>query len=503
MNFAIAFTVTSIAAVAVALLVQRMIRGAAARHAILLAALLLPPVLLIAGAAGPLLPVAPDGPAAEVTTTLDAATPSTPAKESRLPLILGGIWFVGAAIALVRIAVEASRWRGIADRTEIVSDPAILRRFESELVLARSAEVVEPTVIGIVTPIVVLPAAYELEPAELDAVFAHELAHVARRDNLAALAVQVICTIFWFDPLHRIARRKLVELRERVCDELVLDRGCDPHAYVAALARSCETSFHSPAVACMSGLKLSERMESIMTHETRRHWPSWITRSFVTVAVAAAAIAFATFAPAPRVIAGESVSTDAYDFDVRLLPGFGGRHRLLVYLNGPEGTLFTSTSAVASLPDARTMTTEQNGKTYKFAVSIAADGKATATLEVREGTTVIATKTEQFENLTRRPEVIHVTGHGTDGVTAPVVMSRVNPTYPEQARKNGIFGIVILATDIDENGDVTDARVLKGLPDGLDQSAIDAVRQWKFRPATKDGKPVATTFNLTINFRLD
>jgi TonB family protein len=149
------------------------------------------------------------------------------------------------------------------------------------------------------------------------------------------------------------------------------------------------------------------------------------------------------------------------------------------------------------------MTTEQNGKTYKMTVNIAADGESTAALEVREGSNIVVAKTKQFGNVTRRPAFVHVTGHGTDGVTAPVVMHRVNPNYPDQAKKNGIFGIVILATDIDENGDVTDARVLKGLPDGLDQAAIDAVRQWKFRPAMKDGKPVAVTFNLTINFRLD
>jgi bla regulator protein blaR1 len=500
MNFILALVAASIAAVAIALLVQRIIRSAAARHAILLAALLLPPVLLIAGAAGLRVPIAPDAPAGQVMASIDEAAPLTPVEESRLPLVLGGIWVAGAAIAFLRITIETSRWRGIADRTEIVSDPVILRRFESELILARSAEVVEPTVIGIVEPIVVLPAAYDLEPAELDAVFAHELAHVARRDNLTALAVQLVCALFWFDPLHRIARRKLVELRERVCDELVLDRGCDRTAYVTALARSCETSFHSPAVACMSGLKLSERMESIMTHETRRHWPSWITRSVVTVAVAAAAIAFATVAPAPQVIAGETVSTDVYDFDVRLLPGFDGRHKLLVHLNGPEGTILTSTSAVASLPDVRTMTTEYGGKTYKFAVNIAANGNATATLEVREGTALVLSKTEQFENLMARPTF---RDEDREGITGPVVTHRVNPHYPDAAKQKGIFGVVILATDINENGDVTDARVLKGLPEGLDQAAMAAVRQWKFRPAMKDGKPVATTFNLTINFRLE
>jgi TonB family protein len=89
-----------------------------------------------------------------------------------------------------------------------------------------------------------------------------------------------------------------------------------------------------------------------------------------------------------------------------------------------------------------------------------------------------------------------------EDVKAPVVISRVEPLYPEVARKARIAGIVILETIIDTNGNVREARVLKPLPFGLDQAALDAVRQWKFRPGTRHGEPVDVLFNLTINFRL-
>jgi len=88
-------------------------------------------------------------------------------------------------------------------------------------------------------------------------------------------------------------------------------------------------------------------------------------------------------------------------------------------------------------------------------------------------------------------------------VRAPVVMHRVEPKYPEDARAARISGIVILEVIIDRNGDVKDPKVLKPLPFGLDQAAIDAVTQWKFRPGTLDGQPVDVIFNLTINFMLD
>jgi len=60
----------------------------------------------------------------------------------------------------------------------------------------------------------------------------------------------------------------------------------------------------------------------------------------------------------------------------------------------------------------------------------------------------------------------------------------------------------ITTAEIDEQGNVTEVSVLKGLPMGLSEAAMNAVRQWKFKPAMLNGKPVAVYFNLTVNFQL-
>jgi len=87
-------------------------------------------------------------------------------------------------------------------------------------------------------------------------------------------------------------------------------------------------------------------------------------------------------------------------------------------------------------------------------------------------------------------------------VKAPRRLYDPRPGYTEMARKARIQGIVIVQATIDERGNVTDARILKGLPMGLDQKALEAVRKWKFEPATLDGEPVPVYYNLTINFTL-
>ena len=78
----------------------------------------------------------------------------------------------------------------------------------------------------------------------------------------------------------------------------------------------------------------------------------------------------------------------------------------------------------------------------------------------------------------------------------------MQPQYTEIARKARIQGVVILQTIIDKDGNITDVKVLKGLPMGLTEAATTAVTQWKHNPATLNGKPVAVYFNLTVNFQL-
>jgi TonB family protein len=93
---------------------------------------------------------------------------------------------------------------------------------------------------------------------------------------------------------------------------------------------------------------------------------------------------------------------------------------------------------------------------------------------------------------------IHVGGD----VKAPVKISTPQPQYTEIARKARIQGVVIVQAIIDKGGNVTNVQVLKGLPMGLDQAAVEAIKKWKFEPATLNGKPVDVYYNLTVNFTL-
>src|SRR5690348_13199158 len=88
------------------------------------------------------------------------------------------------------------------------------------------------------------------------------------------------------------------------------------------------------------------------------------------------------------------------------------------------------------------------------------------------------------------------------GVSAPRALYAPDPEYSEEARKAKYQGTVVLLVVVGPDGKPHDIRVHRSLGLGLDEKAVEAVRQWKFEPARKDGAPVAVQINVEVNFRL-
>jgi len=90
----------------------------------------------------------------------------------------------------------------------------------------------------------------------------------------------------------------------------------------------------------------------------------------------------------------------------------------------------------------------------------------------------------------------------TGDITPPEKIYYPTPRYTEEGRQARVQGVVILEAVVDTDGNVSRVKVLKGLPFGLSEEAVETARQWKFRPAKKAGVPVAVFLNLTIRFSL-
>ena len=89
----------------------------------------------------------------------------------------------------------------------------------------------------------------------------------------------------------------------------------------------------------------------------------------------------------------------------------------------------------------------------------------------------------------------------SQGVTKGMVVYRVEPTYPPLARQARIQGVVVLTAIIDKNGNIQNLRLVSGHP-MLTPAAINAVKQWRYKPFLLNGQPVEVETTVTVTFEL-
>jgi uncharacterized protein (TIGR03435 family) len=219
-----------------------------------------------------------------------------------LPLILLGVWLCGS---LGVLGLWCVRWRRVVaamhHATPLTEGREVeaLRRLErlagvrKPIEIRLSASSLEPGIFGIAKPVLVWPQGISarLDDRHMEAILAHEVCHVRRRDNLAAALHMVVEALFWFHPLVWWLGAQLLEERERVCDEAVLRLGHPPAVYAESILKTCEFCVESPlaCVAGVTGADLKQRMVRIMT----KRWPDNLSRGkrLLLAAIGVAALA--------------------------------------------------------------------------------------------------------------------------------------------------------------------------------------------------------------------
>ena len=198
-----------------------------------------------------------------------------------LPLLRGVVMIVWLCGFVAALGLWWGRWRrfSAAMREAVLVSQGrevdALRRLEqiagvrTPISLLFSQGSVEPGIFGIVRPALVWPAgiSQHLTDAHLEAIIAHEVWHVRRRDNLAAAVQMVVEAIFWFHPLVWWLGARLIEERERSCDEEVLQLGNPPQVYAESILKTCKFCVGSP-LPCISGVTgadLKKRIVRVMS----------------------------------------------------------------------------------------------------------------------------------------------------------------------------------------------------------------------------------------------
>jgi uncharacterized protein (TIGR03435 family) len=193
--------------------------------------------------------------------------PFRPAPVAPLMPILWTIWLIGFAVI---VAIRLRMWRRIqkiqrSGRPFEIPDVTIPTTVDVRAVPG----LLEPGVVGWRKPVLLLPLdiTAKLSPQQLHAIVMHEMSHIRRRDNLTSTIHMIVEAVFWFHPLVWWIGTRLVDERERACDEEVLQLGNEPITYAEGMLQVCRTYLESPlrSVSGVTGSNLKKRVHVILS----------------------------------------------------------------------------------------------------------------------------------------------------------------------------------------------------------------------------------------------
>lgn len=355
----------------------------------------------------------------------------------------------GVGVGLLRLALGL--WRlGRCRRGTLRIDPLPGTLCEAQALVSVatafyfSDSVESPVTFGWLRPAIIFPRNFErMDESEQRVIACHELLHVARHHWLVNLFEELILTFFWFHPAFWWAMRRIRLAREQVVDRQVVALSGARKPYLRALLEiaGARRAKMLPAPLFLAESQLARRV-AVLVKEVRMSKPRLIVSLVIALTVV--------------VVAG----------------WWAVRAFWLIAPLGPPTQVVEYGSGVGSKPD-------------------------------RDGASALMFyRVDDFNHAG-----LWVPSVGGVQTKGPVPISMPVPPYTPQAKKDKVQGAVVAAVDVDTSGTVAGVKLTavglsRNLRDGLDQSVVDTVRTWKFKPATKKGKPVPVTVRLQVNFNL-
>jgi TonB family protein len=513
-------------------------RSPALRHAILtvtvVAAIIVVPLSLVLPAVD--VPVLSEPAAANATTpvtdvvtldapgsaTVPAAAPVAAAAIEDLPWRALALWAwgLGSAVGVVLLLGAYVRLARISARaTPIAHGPwhDALAAIDADVDPARPVSLVSvpyPHLLatwGWRRPVVLVPAIARDWPAgRIQAVLAHELAHVRRHDWIVNLQADALRALLWWNPLAWLVCRRLRDDSELACDDAVLAAGVPPSRYAADLvdiARAGQRHRRSwiTATPMARPSTLQRRIVAMLNPRLDRSLPTrrmtlGLAAAIVLVLLPAAVLRGAQAGPQPL----EGVvydPTGAVVPSVKVTLVATGNARTTVETDAAGHFAFDAVAPgkyqlETALPGFRSLRQplelKGNGD-WNRAITMQI-GDLKETISVRGSRMNVAAPADNG------PAPVRVGGN----IRVPKKLESTNPVYPERMREAGREGRVPLEAIIGLDGRVASVRVATAdIHPDFAMAAIDAVRQWRFSPTLLNGRPVEVMMTVTIDFTLE
>ena len=452
--------------------------------------------------------------------------------------LLVTLWALGATVSLGQMLMGWFSVRRLARN----ATPAAIPEFDAlkrEVGVAGKVELWEtltgsmPIAYGVTQQAILIPTdAASWSDDRRRAVLLHELAHVRRHDTAKQLLARLTLALYWWHPLVWLTWGAFLKERERAADDLVLNLGANATDYAShllAIARSLQApeSFGWAAMAMARPSQLETRLGAILDGQRDRKAPRRASTIMAFGVAMVIAVPWATF-QAKAATGQESLAAIVVDSPAAalLLQGktalaekrYEAAFDLFARAQGADSKL----TGEAEMWQAITREAQGNfasaADLYKEALAATPDSPAAATIgelyaplllkldrqteatnvsaqaaSLREVEQALANQKAQLS-----PDARHVGGD----VNAPTLITKVEPQYAPDAKLAKYSGAVLLILEIGTDGVPRNVAVLRGLGLGLDQKAVDAVKQWRFTPGTLNGDPVPVTAHVEVDFRL-
>ena len=396
-----------------------------------------------------------------------------------------------------------------------------------------SAVVPVPITVGVLKPLIILPERmlHEVDRELLVSAIGHELVHVARRDYLANLIYEFIYVPVSFHPAAALVRRRIKQTRELCCDQSVVSKLLRPEVYARSLVRLVGSVPLNRRLAADTTIGITEsdnlevRIMSLL--RTPKFTPRRKTLMLITalLLLVVPCVAGASFALTLDIVRQEpgATSSEASTPTVerqnqeRALAELKRQARVLKEQMrvAPEAQRSQIEAQRAQI-EADLREVERNLELHNRALQEYQQKRELD--EVKQSQSrleELLKKYPNFEPLQKeaREQLAALQRRASDLKRTEIEKSeldkkakliyKVEPKYPDDARAKKIEGSVLLGLTIDHGGLPQNIQIKRSLDPSLDQAAVEAVRQWRFEPAIKDGQPVSMWITVEVYFRLD
>ncbi|HZH42838.1 MAG TPA: TonB family protein [Lysobacter sp.] len=368
-----------------------------------------------------------------------------------------------------------------------------------------------PAALGVWRPRVLVPADFETRysTTQRRLMLAHERTHIRSADlHLNALAALLRC-LLWFHPLAHFAVGRFRHDQELACDARIMARHPrSRRAYGEAMLKT-QLAAQALPLGCHwgHGHPLKERIA--MLRNTRPAPLRWVAGALLVAGVIGAGALTAWAAQPARVLA-----TDPEQATLDITVRFDGGAPITSTGRGALGGVQRGRYEHGGQRwDLETTLSRRDDGNYEIHSTMRRDGIVVAqprlVAALRTPAKIAIGDGEPGSAAFRGIEIEYTIADQPARVVADVPMAEATrqsrldnvPVYPPEALQKGIGGTVVLLVDVGADGVPTDVRVERAEPAGVfDAAAIEAVRKWRFPPATEDGKPVAGRVRVPITF---